>query len=167
MYYPVKSKITHFALALDFLSLYSSFFTLEQGSQDEEDLQSYIDQRRTNRTDQTRLHRQEQCPKNQTRQYGEADPLMKRWVGLRGYRQGGQVRDGRLQTADGSRRYLTEGGQVERGYLTVLEQLNGGKSSRYLAEELLLELNQAKYNDAGGIPSEILENNRINDITSH
>jgi len=32
------------------------------------------------------------------------------------------------------------------------------RSDGYLAEELLLELNQAKYNNDGGLPSEILEN---------
>ena len=37
------------------------------------------------------------------------------------------------------------------------------RSDGYLAEELLLELNQAKYNDTDGIPSKILEDDGIND----
>jgi len=45
--------------------------------------------------------------------YGiRADNLTKRWIGIRGYQDGGLVGDGRLQTADSSR-FLAKGGMAD------------------------------------------------------
>ena len=69
-YSPSNLKIVHFALLVvsKFCILFFSN-QFQQGSDDEETLQSYIAHRRTTHTNPTRFQRQHQRHQNQTRQY--------------------------------------------------------------------------------------------------